>query len=146
MKIAMVGANDPLTFDDMMRLDSASCYLPFPRDDETLDIINLNHGRDFLAEHGKYGIVILHSIFHTNLKYQGVKPAQVEQSPYHSIENWRKRLSATAAKIIVVWELLPASLNGWQLNDLDGYKIHHRDTRITVYKRKRNAKKETRTR
>jgi hypothetical protein len=136
MKIAMVGANDPLSFDDLMRLDAAGVYLPFPRDNETLDIINLNNGRDFLMEKHTYGIVILHSIFHPkrpDLVLWDSPGTRI--SPHHSVERWRTRLCETRAKIIVVWELLPATLNGWELDQLDGYKIHHRDSRITVYRR-----------
>jgi len=45
---------------------------------------------------------------------------------------------ATRAQVIVVWELVPFALNGWQLGDLPGYRIAHRDHRVTVYRRKRS--------
>jgi hypothetical protein len=142
MKIAMVGANDPLTFDDHMRLDAAGCYLPFPRDDETLDIVNLNHGRDFLTERRKYDAVILHSIFHPKIKHaaETLDHPGTRLSPHHSVERWRKRLCSTDARIIVVWELLPSVLHGWELDELDGYKIYHRDARVTAYKKRRISK------
>ena len=136
MKIAMVGASDPLTFDDRMRLDVASIHIGHATDD--LDIINLNNGRDFLIERRRYDAVILHSIFHSNRPYAmklALRTGGTNSSLVHSIERWRKRLVSTHARVIVVWELLPAALSGWNLGDLPQYRTKYRDHRITVYKR-----------
>jgi hypothetical protein len=141
--IAMVGADSPLTLDDWMRLDVAVQH-GWVRDyrPEDLDVINLSAGRDFLKESNLYGAVIVHSVFHTRpefmktLNHAKAAHASVRTSPRHSVENWRKRLAASGAETIVVWELKPFALSGWQLNDLAGYRIHHRDFRATVYRRK----------
>lgn len=87
--------------------------------------------------------MVVHSIFHTRpeflkaLRDAKASKTEVKTSPYHSLEAWRRRLTTTGARTIVVWELNPFSLNGWQLDELDGYRIAHRDHRVTVYRRKK---------
>lgn len=143
LKIAMVGAHRPGTFDDQMRLFSTQMH-GWIADDinpKNLDVINLEYGRDFLNERRRYSTVIVHSVFHSNRSTfkpipQHERRGSVNQSPRHSIEAWRRRLAGTCAETIVVWELVPCTLNGWQLNELNGYRIAHRDHRVTVYKRK----------
>ena len=150
--IAMVGAHDPLTFDDAMRLEVAATthgiIVPktYPRQNTGLDIINLDYGRDFLRERKRYATVIVHSVFHSNrTTFKPLSMAEqmvgqrygVKQSPCHSIAAWCDRLVATRAQMIVVWELVPFALNGWQLGDLPDYRITHRDHRVTVYRRKK---------
>jgi len=147
--IAMVGAHRPLTFDDAMRLEVAvtthGVVVPktYPRQNTGLDIINLDYGRDFLRERRRYATVIVHSVFNSNQSPRESSQAAkaypaCKQSHYHTEDNWRDRLVATRAQVIVVWELVPFALNGWQLGDLPGYRTAHRDHRVTVYRRKRS--------
>jgi hypothetical protein len=142
-RVAMVGAHDPATLDDCMRLASAQTHgwVGGFRDEE-LDLINLDYGRDFLKERKRYEAVIVHSVFHSNQTFSGYREQTAKlkelyprcrQSPVHTVENWRRRLAATGAASIVVWEMIPCALSGWQLSLLDGYRIAHRDHRVTHY-------------
>lgn len=142
MKIAQVGASIPPTADDGFRtvegLVSIAEFIQLK--DVISEPINLEYGRDFLAERHKYDAVIVHSVFHTRpdfMRFVKSDPQFRAQqvSPLHTVEKWRKRLAATGAKVIVLFELLPMSLSGWQVSEIPGYRIHKRDGRITVYRK-----------
>jgi hypothetical protein len=145
-EIAHVGANKPMTYDDCMRAAIAS---ELARDHgvsmrHSPDVINLADGRDFLAESKPYDIVVLHSIFHTHVVDPRVhiddRPAVAAVSPLHTEDAWRKRLASSQARVIVVWELLPGTLSGWQLDEIPGYRIAKRDHKVTVYLRKKGVR------
>ena len=138
-KLAMVGANSPPTFNDQMGLWVAQQEGWLPEFTE-VDRINLEDGRDFLAEDHKYVAVILHSIFHAHPEYIKLALEKNDKgiSPLHTVEKWRERLILTEASKIIVWEMRSFSLSGWQLSELEGYKILKRDHRVTIYERKRS--------
>jgi hypothetical protein len=139
MRVAQVGASQPLTPDDGGRIVAA---LELVRPLVALgklrsEVINIEYGRDFLCERRKYGVVIVHSVFHTRPDFMEMargNPAMARQiSPLHSVDNWRKRLASSGATAIVLFESLPFSLGGWHVNEIPGYKILKRTHQITVY-------------
>lgn len=103
------------------------------------DIINLEYKRDFLREIKTYYAVVLHNIFHANDYYMKMArndpKCRGKISDLHCLDCWRRRLINTKAETIIVLELLPAALNGWQLDKLDGYTIQKRDHQVTVYRK-----------
>lgn len=106
------------------------------------EAVNLKYGRDFLAEHEQYDIVVMHDIFWGGPILKGVfrgrssnDRALVKTSPLQSEQRWVERLSETGAKHIFIFETAPACVNGWKLGDLPGYIRKHIDTTFAVYER-----------
>jgi len=88
------------------------------RDD---DFIDLNDGRDFLAENKSYDIVVLHMIYSPSQPYHRMyEPGIFIISTQHSSENWCRRLISTGAKYIFTFGD-GDEVNGRYLGHLSGY-------------------------
>lgn len=141
MKIAQVGAYSKFSQADSAR--QTHCILWLLKNDKivfenkpTHDFINLKYKRDFLKEQETYDVVIVHSVFHTDVVPLANFKDKVIVSENHTIVNWRNRLVSTCAKYIFICEGQPFTLSGWQIGELDYYNIEYRDALFTVYKRK----------
>lgn len=65
----------------------------------SLDYINLNSGRDFLAEDSAhYDAVVLFNIFNGRNALGG---RALNLSPYHSVDRWQARIAAVRPKILL---------------------------------------------
>lgn len=141
-KVAQVGMHRPATAEDVRRIAMAIELVGDVMAQEP-DPVNLAYGRDFLRERERYDAVIVHSVFHTHdtyMKHAKKLPSMKDQiSPHHSIGRWRRRLASTGARVIVVFETIPLSLNGWQLEKLRGYRIKERNAIYTIYEREGGA-------
>jgi hypothetical protein len=96
------------------------------------DFVNLKYGRDFLAEHKQYDIVVMHDIFHANsaelplmpkLRVPKMVMQAIMLSPKHSVQQWRYRLMNTNAHHIFIFETAPCCLNGWKIGELENRGI-----------------------
>ncbi len=143
MRICHVGASIPFTEDDshraLLALGELAKHLPAPFPPlELVDVVNLNNGRDFLGESHKYDVVVTHSIFHA--ESSSFKLGMVEalnQSKFHSEENWDARLLATEAEFIVIIADLPLSLGGFNVL-LRGYRrLKTGNRNVTLFRRER---------
>jgi hypothetical protein len=93
------------------------------------DIINLDYGRDFLAEAGRhYEGVILYNIFH----FEGARALRANTcvdpcivSTLHTLDRWRDRLAESQASWVAVMAITEHSLSGLDLGDIDGYTTVH---------------------
>jgi hypothetical protein len=142
-RVAQVGAFKRMTHDDQMRILTTLALIGekepgFLKGFEAHnDIVNLAYGRDFLEERRHYDVVIVHSVLSPKLPMKGLwrlRSISLLISRHHTLKRWRSRLVSTGARMISVCELLPATLNGWELGELPGYKILSRDGRITLYR------------
>lgn len=139
MRIAHVGASKPKTQEDTCRwvvvLSRLAKRDGFPNGVRE-DTINLEYGRDFLAERKRYDGVIVHSVFNPKVRARKTqKFPRLRISPLHSLKAWRSRLVSTNALWIAVCEGQPLTLNGWELGTLPGYAIADQDHLVTLYRR-----------
>ena len=103
------------------------------------DTINLEVGRDFLLEDGKYDLVMVHSIFYAETSNGVIRPdpriSEIGVSPHHCLKKWRTRLLRTKARLIVVYEGIAMSLNGHDLGNLSGYERIFLDRNMAIYRK-----------
>lgn len=148
LRVAQVGAFRPFSEEDRTRWVVAMARVltyegDFGRGGPRHSVFNLKYGEDFLADEGLYEMVVLHSVLHpicevtTDLckELRKIQDGVAMVSPLHTLEKWRERLRLTNAKWIVACGGLPSSLDGWQLREMDGYKIVERNGMVTLYRR-----------
>jgi hypothetical protein len=117
----------------------ALIHMRVPKKAAVNDVVNLRHGRDFLAEAETYDGVVVHSVYHTSAP--GAQEYSIglgHSSKRHSVDEWRSRLVATGAKVLVVFETQPLSLSGWQLGKLPGYKVRVLEVGLAVYEKEQS--------
>lgn len=118
-----VGSDD--SADDMMRTLEAAEWLlgrgvePPRRHDK----VNLNRGRDFLAESKTYEVVVLHFLFRGGFYVPPTTDGQLATSPLASWAAWRRRLVSTGAKYVFAYGGA-SEVGGTYLCDLPGYDVH----------------------
>lgn len=94
------------------------------------DVININQGRDFLAENQKYDLVILCWIFGPS-HYQSMS-GEYNVSENHTPEQWRARLRATGAAYIVV-SGGRTEVSGDYIGNIPGYYAKKISPSLTIY-------------
>jgi hypothetical protein len=98
------------------------------------DGIDLNDGRDFLAEDRQYDIVVLHFVFRDahRVAKEWAEAPELRVSPRASWEAWRRRLSASGARLIVGM----GEVGGGYIVTLDGYESVKVEDEFWVFRKK----------
>ena len=140
-RIAYVGAGEPFTRDDNLDAAAVSVWLVdhgvvLPSEREH-DVVNLVSGRDFLAEHRQYDLVILHNLFDPSkpdgmIAVEKIVPEK-HASPIHSVAQWRRRLVEAKASYIFVFECRANVFSGAVLGAVPGYDIAAQGDPCLVY-------------
>jgi len=94
------------------------------------DYISLDEGRDFLKESKKYGIVILHNLYHPISGEAPRRGGFFGVSKSHSIPAWRHRLVQTGADLIAIFG---DDLGGRAIGHLPGYTRYRKDSMRAFY-------------
>ena len=119
VKVALVGHRgtpaDEVSKNRCVSLYRALIDLP-PGVEFEFDAIDLNEGRDFLLEDKRYDAIILQFV---NRQGYTDKPGFEVTSPKSSWSNWRKRLSATGARVVFAYGR-DSEVSGVFLERLDG--------------------------
>lgn len=132
-KVAHVGS-DSLDHCDRWHMDSVMDWLIKRNEHECLyyvnrsdDFIDLNEGRDFLAENHKYDIVILHMIYSppdpisNSYRFGPGASSPFQTSMRHTKKEWRQRLISTGAKYFFTFGEYD-EVSGEYLGSIDGYE------------------------
>lgn len=85
------------------------------------DDIDLQHGRDFLAEEREYDVVVLHHLYADPLGLYSAS-GQLGLSPHHAAEKWRNRLMDTKARAILAFGF-SSEIAGAYLGEISGYRM-----------------------
>ena len=86
------------------------------------DFIDLNDGRDFLAENYKYDIVILHNIYAAPYNGGYGRYGLFNVSKFHDKDNWINRLVSTGAALIFAFgDNSKNEVDGSYLGSIPGY-------------------------
>jgi len=99
------------------------------------DVIDLNAGRDFLAEQGTFDIISLHNIFSGAYMGVGNLSGRYCSSPHQSQAAWRKALLAANPTIIMASGGDDSEVGAMYIGVLPGYLMSQMTARLTVWRR-----------